>query len=46
MLTKIFYFLSTEDWQTCKWKFDSGRWRCCVTRIGGDDKFCYISLDW
>ena len=42
MLTKICYFLSTGDWRTFKWKFDSGRWRCCVTRIRGDDKGLYF----
>ena len=42
MLTKICYFLSTGDWRTFKWKFDSGRWRCSVTRIRGDDKGLYF----
>ena len=42
MLKKNFDFLSAGDWRTFKWKFDSGRWRCCVTRIRGDDKGLYF----
>ena len=42
MLTKIFDFLFTGDWWTFNWKFDSGRWRCGVTRIRGDDKGLYF----
>ena len=42
MLTKICYFLSTGDWRTFKWKFDSGRWKCGLARIGGDDKGLYF----